>query len=255
MTAWAFFLFKARRFLVFLANARSAINISCLAGSGRSSNHLLNEAKFNFNRTRYLAEVDNTYPLSISLVPGRALGVILIVGLPALGNNLVYPLGSTSNTFEGIDNLSWEHERHSLKFGVDAKRMQIDGPFDFGTNGEYSFTGSAASTTSNPTFESFLQGIPAFYIGTDPALSDSDRGFRQTYIGLYAQDDWRITPQSDVESRTPLGIFKHSHRSRRAHLELPRRIHGQSPNSRSALVERSLGPVVATFRIRLEPVS
>ena len=158
------------------------------------ANHLLNEAKFNFNRTRYLAEVDNTYPISISLVPDRALGVILIGGLPALGNNLVYPLGSTSNTFEGIDNLSWEHERHSLKFGVDAKRMQINGPFDFGTNGEYSFTGSAASTTSNPTFEAFLRGIPAFYIGTDPALSDSDRGFRQTYIGLYAQDDWRITP-------------------------------------------------------------
>jgi len=157
------------------------------------TNHLLNEAKFSFNRTRYLAEVDNTYPLSISLVPDRALGVILIGGLPALGNNLVYPLGCTSNTFEGIDNLSWEHERHSLKFGVDAKRMQINGPFDFGTNGEYSFTGSAASTTSNPTFEAFLQGTPAFYIGTDPALSDSDRGFRQTYIGLYAQDDWRIT--------------------------------------------------------------
>jgi len=158
------------------------------------ANHLLNEAKFNFNRTRYLAEVDNTYPLSISLVPGRALGVISIGGLPALGNNLVYPLGSTSNTFEGIDNLSWEHERHSLKFGVDAKRIQINGPFDFGTNGEYSFTGSAASTTSNPTFESFLRGIPAFYIGTDPVQSDSDRGFRQTYLGLYAQDDWRITP-------------------------------------------------------------
>jgi outer membrane receptor protein involved in Fe transport len=158
------------------------------------TNHLLNEAKFNFNRTRYLAEVDNTYPLSISLVPDRALGVILIGGLPALGNNLVYPLGSTSNTFEGIDNLTWEHERHSLKFGVDAKRMQINGPFDFGTNGEYSFTGTAASATSNPTLEAFLRGIPAFYIGTDPALSDSDRGFRQTYIGLYAQDDWRATP-------------------------------------------------------------
>jgi len=157
------------------------------------ANNLLNEAKFNFNRTRYLAEVDNSYPLSISLVPGRALGVIAIGGLPALGNNLVYPLGSTSNTFEGIDNLSWEHERHSLKFGADVKRMQINGPFDFGTNGEYSFTGSSASTTSNPTFESFLRGTPAFYIGTDPTLSDSDRGFRQTYLGFYAQDDWRVT--------------------------------------------------------------
>jgi hypothetical protein len=159
------------------------------------TNHLLNEAKFNFNRTRYLAEVDNTYPLSISLVPGRALGVISIGGLPALGNNLVYPLGSTSNTFEGIDNLSWEQGRHSLKSGIDARRIQINGPFDFGTNGEYSFTGSTASITSNPTFESFLRGIPSFYIGTDPALSDSDRGFRQTCLGVYSQDDWRIAPR------------------------------------------------------------
>jgi outer membrane receptor protein involved in Fe transport len=157
------------------------------------TNLLLNEAKFNFNRTRYLAETDNSYPLSISLVPDRALGVILIGGLPALGNNLVYPLGTASNTFEGIDNVSWEHQRHSLKFGADVKRMQINGPFDFGTNGEYSFTGSSSSTTSNPTLEAFLQGIPAFYIGTDPTLSDSDRGFRQNYIGIYAQDDWRIT--------------------------------------------------------------
>ena len=155
------------------------------------TNNILNEAKFNFNRTRYLAEVNNSYPLSISLVPGRALGLISIGGLPALGNNLVYPLGSASNTFEGIDNLSWQHERHNLKFGGDVKRLQINGPFDFGTNGEYSFTGAGTTTVSNnPPLESFLRGIPVFYIGTDPALSDSDRGFRQTYIGAYVQDDW-----------------------------------------------------------------
>lgn len=158
------------------------------------ANGLLNEAKFSFNRTRYLAEVDNSYPLSISLVPNRALGVIAIGGLPALGNNLVYPLGSASNTFEGIDNLSWEHQRHSLKFGADLKRLQINGPFDFGTNGEYSFTGTGATATNNPPLESFLRGIPTYYIGTDPTLSDSDRGFRQTYLGIYAQDDWRVTP-------------------------------------------------------------
>jgi len=157
------------------------------------SNNLLNEAKFSFNRTRYLAEVDNSYPLSISLVPNRALGVIAIGGLPALGNNVVYPLGTASNTFEGIDNLSWEYGRHSLKFGVDAKRIQINGPFDFGTNGEYSFTGTGSTATDNPPLESFLRGIPTFYIGTDPASSDSDRGFRQTYLGIYAQDDWRVT--------------------------------------------------------------
>lgn len=159
-----------------------------------AANNLLNEAIFSFNRTRYLAEVDNSYPLSISLVPERALGVIAIAGLPALGNNVVYPLGTASNTFEGIDNLAWQHQRHSMKFGADVKRMQINGPFDFGTNGEYSFTGAGATATINPPLESFLLGIPTFYVGTDPALSDSDRGFRQTYVGTYAQDNWRVTP-------------------------------------------------------------
>ena len=158
------------------------------------ANDLLNEATFSFNRTRYIAEVDNSYPLSISLVPGRALGVIAIAGLPALGNNLVYPLGTASNTFEAIDNLSWQHERHSLKFGADVKRLQINGPFDFGTNGEYSFTGAAATATNNPPLESFLRGIPTFYVGTDPSPSDSERGFRQTYVGTYIQDNWRVTP-------------------------------------------------------------
>jgi hypothetical protein len=156
-------------------------------------NNLLNEAKFSFNRTRYLAEVDNSYPVSISLVPGRALGLISIGGLPALGNNLVYPLGCASNVFEGIDNLSWQRAQHSLKFGADVKRMQINGPFDFGTNGEYSFTGAGASVSDNPPLESFLRGTPTFYIGTDPTLSNSDRGFRQTYAGTYVQDDWRAT--------------------------------------------------------------
>jgi hypothetical protein len=66
-------------------------------------------------------------------------------------------------------------ELASPEIWIDARRIQINGPFDFGTNGEYSFTGAAMSTTTNPTFESFLRGIPAFYIGTDPALSDSDR--------------------------------------------------------------------------------
>jgi hypothetical protein len=158
----------------------------------------LNEAKVNFNRTRYLAQVDNSYPTSISLVTGRPLGVIAIGGLPALGNNLVYPLGSTSNTFEAIENFCWQHQRHDLKFGADVKRLQINGPFDFGTNGEYSFSGEDATTTNNPPLESFLRGIPTFYTGTDPALSDSDRGFRQTYMGVYAQDDWRTARRLNI---------------------------------------------------------
>jgi len=158
--------------------------------------NIVNEAKFNLNRTHYRAETANSYPESISLVPNRALGVIAIAGLPALGNNLIYPIASTSNTFEGIDNLSWQHGAHMLRVGTDVKRLQINGPFDLFINGEYQFSDLTAfgfpAVSNNPALEFFLKADPFLYLGVDPALSNSDRGFRQNYLGFYGNDDWRV---------------------------------------------------------------
>ncbi|PYU17674.1 MAG: hypothetical protein DMG32_27580, partial [Acidobacteria bacterium] len=158
--------------------------------------NLLNDAKVNFNRTRYVAEVANSYPLSISLVANRPVGVMAIAGLPALGNNLIFPLGTSSNTFEFIDNLSHQRGHMNWKFGADIKRMQINGPFDLFIDAEYLFLGAGQSggqffvpRSANPPLESFLVGAPTVYLGTDPAFANSDRGFRQTYLGFYAQND------------------------------------------------------------------
>ncbi len=161
--------------------------------------NLLNEFKFSFNRTRYVAEPDNQHPLSISLVPNRPVGASLITGLPLLGNNLIYPLGTTSNVFELIDNLSYQRGRHSLKFGANIKRMQVNGAFDLFVNGEYVFTDLTAfgfsAVSNNPPLEFFLTAAPFIYLGTDPLFSDSTRGYRQTYLGFYVQDDIRVTPR------------------------------------------------------------
>jgi hypothetical protein len=161
--------------------------------------NLLNEAKFNFNRTNYQATTDNTYPLSISLEAKRALGAISISGLPLVGNNLIFPTATASNTFEEFDNVFLAKGRHSLKFGGDVKRMQVNGPFDFFVDGEYSFADLSAfgvpTQSTDPALEFFLEGIPYTYFGVDPNYADSNRGFRQNYLGFYAQDDWRILPQ------------------------------------------------------------
>jgi Carboxypeptidase regulatory-like domain len=161
------------------------------------SSNVLNLLAFGFNRSGLLAQPVNTHPgLSISLVPNRPLGVFAISGLGAIGNNLIYPLGSYSNTYQVQDNLSWTKGKHALKFGGEYRRIQVNGPFDLFVNGEYVFQDLTAfgvpAKSNNPALESFLNGIPLVYLGTLPGFSDSDRGFRQHGISFYLQDDWRI---------------------------------------------------------------
>jgi hypothetical protein len=160
--------------------------------------NVLNVAAFGFNRLGLLAEPIDTHPgLSISLLPNRPLGVFSISGLGNIGNNLIYPLGSYSNTFQFQDNISWTRGKHAVKFGGEFRRMQINGPFDLFVNGEYVYQDLSAfgvpSSSNNPGLENFLKGIPFVYVGIDPAKSNSVRGFRQSGIAFYLQDDWRAT--------------------------------------------------------------
>src|SRR5260370_15511449 len=114
-------------------------------------------------------------------------------GVPTLGNTLISPLGTTSNFFEGIDNVSSRRGSQTFRFGADVKRLQINGPFDLFKNGGYSFFGPASPVSVNPPLEAFLLGEPTVYFGVDPTLANSDRGFRQTYLALHAQDDCHVS--------------------------------------------------------------
>ena len=157
---------------------------------------LLNEAKLSYDRTAILAAPDNSYPLSLSLVPGSPLGSINISDLPLLGNNLPFPLGTTSNTFEVIDNVVSKLGNHYLKWGADVKRMQVNGREDFFISGQYTFADLSAfgipAQSTNPALESFLEGVPYTYFGVDPSNANSNRHYRQTYLGFYIQDDWHV---------------------------------------------------------------
>jgi hypothetical protein len=162
------------------------------------SPNMLNELKFSFSRIHQVSREDFNIPLSISLSAGRPLGAVMVGALPQLGSDLVSPIDSAANTFEVIDNLSRQIGSHTLKAGGDYKRLQMNGLFDALVNGSYIFSDLTAfgfpAFSANPTLEFFLHGLPFLYLGADPAHADSDRGFRQNYLGAYIQDDWRLRP-------------------------------------------------------------
>ena len=163
----------------------------------------INELRFGVNRTTASSSIDNTHPgLSISLVPGRPFGMIDITGMSLIGNFSAFPLGDFSTVYQVQDQLSRTIGRHTLKFGVEFRRLQVNGPLDFGVNGLYSFQDltpfGLPASSNNPALEFFLEGVPLSYVGVNPSNADSDRGYRETLASGFAQDFVRVNSRLTV---------------------------------------------------------
>ena len=168
---------------------------------------LINEARFGFNRSSIFNLPAQEHPQTLTCIPqddagnplpcdfgfGLLMGTVRVGGYNAIGNFTV--IGGPSNTFQYQDTLIHSVGKHSLKYGVDARRMQNNGLF--GTRwGFYGFDNIEAFLKAEP--RSFGNGfVPAV---DDPvqnpqnqsSLSDTARGYRQTQINFFIQDDIQI---------------------------------------------------------------
>jgi hypothetical protein len=96
-------------------------------------------------------------------------------------------LKEANNTFQVSENFSKVMRTHVLKVGAGFHIDQVNINPDATYNGAFSFTG--AETGSD--FADFLLGVPSSY-----AQGDSLTFYlRDKYVGLYAQDSWRIKPR------------------------------------------------------------
>jgi hypothetical protein len=95
-------------------------------------------------------------------------------------------------TLEWIDNLSWTHGRHFMKFGFDAVRDRFNGN-NIGANvyGQYDFTGIYTGTG----YADFLLGIPQT---STLAIPNPNRHLRGTTWGMYAQDQFKVSSKLSV---------------------------------------------------------
>jgi hypothetical protein len=163
----------------------------------------INELRFGVNRTTASSVIDNTHPgLSISLLPDRPLGMIDITGISLIGNTPQFPIGDFSTVYQVQDQISHTTGRHTLKAGVEFRRLQNNGPLDFAVNGLYSFEDltpyGLPASSNNPALEFFLQGLPLSYVGVNPSNANSDRGYRETIASGFVQDFVRVNRRLTV---------------------------------------------------------
>lgn len=106
--------------------------------------------------------------------------VLFSDGTAAFGIWSGLPQGRVQNTYEILNTLTYTEGRHTLKFGVDANRVQLNSSFDLAVRGQFQFL----------NLNDFLNGKPFAY---NQRFGNSVRGNRVWNHYYFAQDDVRVT--------------------------------------------------------------
>lgn len=155
------------------------------------SPHLLNSFRFGLYRM-----VSNTgkglvsgNPLvadtSFGAIPGHSVPQINVPGLVKMiaGVDALDQYHFYWTSIQAYDDISLNRGAHSLKFGVAVERMRDNVSAIANPAGQFSFKSLADFLTNKPL--SFAAALPG-------ALGE--RGFRQTVVGAYIQDNWLVRP-------------------------------------------------------------
>jgi len=174
----------------------------------------LNEFRFGFNRADPISDAKSLVPIdpSLSFVPGQPFGIIRQGGTGLVGQlvemgRLFTAQNYAQNLFQETDTFSTVRGAHSLKFGADVERIQLN--LNSGsTAGNYLFTGLRSLLAGQPTqFSVTLLG------GTSTLV----RTWRRNLFAWFVQDDFRLRPNLTLN----LGL-------RHEFFTTPTELHGRS---------------------------
>jgi trimeric autotransporter adhesin len=173
---------------------------------------LLNESRVNFNRSRVQILSTNAFTNNIAAQDGIT-GVSqapIDFGVPDAAfvniEELTDPSPSLvrNQTLRFMDDISYTLPRHTLRFGAEIRRRQLNPYTDLTSRGVFQFTGlmtGQLDASGNPVptlpgsdFADFLLGLPQ---QTTVQFGTANYG-RQWQFDAYAQDDWRVNPRFSI---------------------------------------------------------
>ena len=104
---------------------------------------------------------------------------------PSPGDN-----SQVQNNFIYNDVFNWVHGNHTLRFGAELDRLNLDKSFPQVFNGQIFFANTLAMSTlpSLTDFQNFLLGSPQFVFGQSGAYTHE---YHHSNVAAFAQDDWK----------------------------------------------------------------
>jgi hypothetical protein len=157
------------------------------------SGNSLNDFRVAYNRTNLRTDPITLIQIdpAVTFVPGQDVGQMTFTAqssgtgqLAELGSSQTRPQYFPQNVFQESEIFSTVRGAHSLKFGLDVQRVQINQNVGIGgLRGRMTFGG----------LEPFLASTPTQFQVTLPSSNNHfQRGWRRTVVGWFIQDDYRI---------------------------------------------------------------
>jgi hypothetical protein len=174
---------------------------------------LLAETRLGFTRTNYTGlPLGNGNPLLNNInIPNQrynssiqTIPTFSVSGLTALGPQSNVPNFSVLNNYQVSQNFSYSlGSGHSLKFGGDIIRRQLNNFFTGSPTGAFSFSGvytttnAASAAKAGNAFADFLLGLPA---SSSRDILLGGFGRRDIVASWYFQDDWKVSRRLSINA-------------------------------------------------------
>lgn len=116
---------------------------------------------------------------------------IAVAGYSAFGDMTNNPLIQPDNLYQLASNFSINRRRHTIKAGFDVRQVRSDRTQGLTVRGQFNFENTNPVGSRN-SFGDLLLGLPQQTVVGSRAWTIRMRNHR---IGLFVQDDWRVSPK------------------------------------------------------------
>ena len=143
--------------------------------------------EFTGSGSHYVAQFTQQQPLAFNTFPAR-LSFSGNVPFTSFNPMSSFPQGRNITQYQFIDNYTWNHGKHSFKFGGNFRRYDVS-DHNFFYNYPRVFFG-AGSSIPGGTLQGFSEGLAGRYRQSDNQASNVPIALWG--LGVYAQDEWKV---------------------------------------------------------------
>jgi hypothetical protein len=169
---------------------------------------LVNEARFGYTRlsnslgTYSAYNVDTVTALGVpNLQPGAPVswGVPLASfagdGFVAIGDTQDGPYFINDNTLQLVDNVSWTHGKHSLRFGFEYNRQNFNQMGNQFSRGQFAFQPNATQSSTKTGGDAFAEFLLGDLYQSIVAVALANAKFQRNAEAAFVDDTWKVTPK------------------------------------------------------------